>query len=63
MHEIRYRQLLIAHAHHVVVKPGLVNRRKAAVIERLDIDPGNLDPDLRPQQANFHRSLLPNPMA
>ncbi len=51
--EIGDRQFLAAHAENVVVEPGLVDRRKALVVERLDVDPAHLDADLRTDPADL----------
>src|SRR5271170_6309257 len=58
-HEIRDRQILVAHHHDIIVEPSLIDWRKTPIVERLDVDPGDLHPDLRPHAANFHRSFLP----
>jgi hypothetical protein len=57
-HKIGDREVLVAHHHDIVVEPRPIDRRKALVVERLDVDPGYLDADLRPHAANFHRSIL-----
>ena len=57
--EILDLELLVAHHQDVVVEPGLVDRRESPIVERLDVDAGDLDADLRAHAANLdHRSLL-----
>jgi hypothetical protein len=47
-------EFLVAHHHHVVVEPGLIDRRKAGVIQRPHIDTGDLDADLRSHAADLN---------
>jgi hypothetical protein len=46
--EIGDRQILAAHAHDVVVEPGLVDPAEIVIAHGLDVEAAHLDPDLRP---------------
>jgi hypothetical protein len=51
-------ELLVAHDEDVAVEPGSVDRRKARLVEGLDVDAGDLDTDLRTHAAYLdHHSL------
>ncbi len=57
--EIRDRQLLAAHAHDIVVEPGLVDLVPGRLVHCLDVDPAHLDADLRTQAANLEHRFPP----
>src|SRR3954453_2694379 len=58
--EIVDGQVLPGNDENVVVQPCLVDRGKTRVIECLDVDPTDLDPDLGSHAADLnHRALTP----
>jgi hypothetical protein len=54
--EVVDRQFLVAHHHDIVVEPGLIDRSKARIVQRPDIDAGDFDADLRPHPANLNHA-------
>src|SRR4029453_8954753 len=50
-HVLRQCELLVAHHDHVVVEPRAVNDAELSIVERADIDAGNLGGDLWSQAA------------
>ena len=51
--EVRDRQLLVPHDHHIVVEPSLVDLVPGRLVHRLDVDTGDFDANLRPHPANL----------
>jgi len=51
-------EFLVAHHQDVMVEPGLVDWRKAGIVERLHVDAGDLDTNLR-----THAAYLNHPFA
>src|SRR5262249_2526968 len=59
--EVRDRQILVADDHDIVVEPSLVDPVPNRLVDRLDIDTGDLDADLRPHPADLEHSTLSLP--
>src|SRR5262249_24772389 len=57
--EVRDRQLLISHDHHIVVEPSLVNLIPGRLVHCLDVDTGDFDTNLRPDPANLEHPHPP----
>src|SRR5207253_834962 len=49
--EVRDRQSLVAHDHHIVIEPSLVDSAPGRLVHRLYVDAGHLDANLRPHLA------------
>src|SRR6516162_10012520 len=47
MQKILDFELLVGHDEDIAIEPSLIDRRKAAIVESLDVDTGDLDTDLR----------------
>src|SRR5690349_11025206 len=58
--ELLNGQLLVPDHHHIVLEPSLVDRREAVIIQRSDINTGDLYADLCPQKTNLHHSHPPD---
>src|SRR6185503_11470945 len=55
-HVLGQCELLVAHHNHVVVEPRAVNSAEGRIVERADVDAGNLGGDLRSQASYLNHA-------
>src|SRR5258705_2661200 len=54
--EVLDLEVLLRHHHHVVGEPGTIDRVEPRGVERLDVEPADLRPDLQPEPLHLYRA-------